>query len=132
MEYDSFVELGINVKKMDFCSSMSSNYAYGLCSGFVESYGNELKSYGLDDMVIRKLTLIALRENGFRESTVNKVIALEPGEWEMISQNFLVDEKQRIKLDTEIRTFVLDGLERFEKKHPDYFQTPQGIMFIAK
>lgn len=124
-------ELGIKMKRMDLYNDISSSYAGGLVEGFSESYEKRLTSCGLDKAVVRNLILAELRESGYRRSVVDRVMHLEQGEWEAISQKYPVDKEKQKETKDRINAYTLGAMDRFEKKHPDYFDEPKGILVIG-
>lgn len=108
-------------KRMDYIHDIESASVSGFIKGFADSYRTELANNGLDKSTVRQKAIGGLCQLGFEKNEVNEIIRLEPGEWDTIAQMYPVDMEWRKTYCDKIYKSALDGCNKFERKHPGYF-----------
>lgn len=125
---DKLLELGRQVKKMDYIAAWTWSQTVGFIEGFVKGYKAQLNLQGLTDDCVLTKTIGKLYELGFEETCVRSVLDITHNEWKEFTQGHVVDIKHKNEFEDKLHREAWENMEQFEKEHPDYFDEPAGVI----
>ena len=113
---DKLLELGRQVKKMDYIAAWTWSQTVGFIEGFVKGYKAQLNLLGLTDDCVLPKTIGKLYELGFEETCVRSVLDITHNEWKEFTQGYVVDIKYKNEFEDKLHKEALENMEQFEKK----------------
>ena len=131
---DKLLELGRQVKKMDYIAAWTWSQTVGVPSdesvppATFAVVKAQLNLQGLTDDCVLTKTIGKLYELGFEETCVRSVLDITHNEWKEFTQGYVVDIKYKNEFEDKLHKEALENMEQFEKEHPGYFDEPAGII----